>query len=227
MIVTKVFKTVNNFHLYKNQEEAIRPKKIAFFTSDGPMGENLIKAALRRGHSVTAVVPDKTNFKIIHPSLEVVKGNVMNSRDVKRYVGGCEVVIYAHEFTKCEQQEDVMIALSLIKGVNSRIKNLIVSGHGLLEPIILTYREYQEWPSVQHQQLLALSVIRSEPGLRWSYFYTLEPEPDGINSRFILGKDFVIASNEGVTKMPFREFSTALINEAEKRKFVWLEGEFD
>lgn len=200
----------------------MQQKKIVMFVSSIILCKRLIKEAIGKGHYVTSVIPYASNWKSLHANLRVVKGSIGNIEDVRKYTKGNEVVIYVNDFMQNKQLDHIVTTHSLIEGIrNTGVKHLIVSGHSLLKPLVLTAKEYESWIPLQHQQLEALNMIALEPGLRWSYFYTPGPEPGEQQNRFIFGKDFVIASNQGVIRMPVEEFCSALIDEIENTGFVW------
>lgn len=70
--------------------------KIAIFGATGGTGRELLRQALDRGHRVTAQArsPEKLD-DLQGPSLEVIRGDVLDQGDVERAVAGQEAVVCA------------------------------------------------------------------------------------------------------------------------------------
>lgn len=199
-------------------------KKIALFTSTGPVGRRLTEEALKRGHSVTAIVRDETEFTLKHPNLKVVRGDVGKKEDVSRYARGNDVAIYEQEVKQKAEGDHLNTISSVLGGVkDAGIQHLVVSGHTVSRPTELTQEEYNSWKPFQEEQLSALSLLEREPELQWSYTYTPRSEPDKKTERFMVGKNFVIATPEGENTLPTEEFTSAILDEAEKSENVELE----
>jgi putative NADH-flavin reductase len=69
--------------------------KLLIFGPTGGTGQELVKQALEQGHKVTAFARRPAKLKIEHPSLAVVKGDVVNSAAVDEAVKGCDAVLSA------------------------------------------------------------------------------------------------------------------------------------
>jgi nucleoside-diphosphate-sugar epimerase len=68
---------------------------IVIFGANGPTGRLLTARALDAGHRVTALTRRPADFPLIHPSLTVVEGDVLNAEDVEAVVAGQDVVLSA------------------------------------------------------------------------------------------------------------------------------------
>ncbi|WP_130734028.1 NAD(P)-dependent oxidoreductase [Flavobacterium sp. J27] len=68
-------------------------KKILLYGATGRTGELVLKLALDKGYSITALVrnPNKLNF--VHNNLTVIKGLPTVSQDIERAILNCDVVI--------------------------------------------------------------------------------------------------------------------------------------
>ena len=67
--------------------------KLLVFGATGGTGRELVSQALNQGHSVTAYVRDLARIEDIqHPSLKVVRGNVLDPVAVERAVAGHDAV---------------------------------------------------------------------------------------------------------------------------------------
>ena len=70
--------------------------KIVIFGSTGGTGRELVVQALEQGHHVTAQARNPEDLsELEHPSLDVVRGDVLEANDVDRVVDGREAVLCA------------------------------------------------------------------------------------------------------------------------------------
>lgn len=69
--------------------------RIIVFGANGPTGRLLTTQALAEGHDVTAFVRNPDTFPIVHPQLWLAPGDVLDAGDVRRAVGGHDVVLSA------------------------------------------------------------------------------------------------------------------------------------
>ncbi|WP_379967707.1 NAD(P)-dependent oxidoreductase [Ectobacillus sp. sgz5001026] len=67
---------------------------IALYGATGRVGSELLRLLLADGHSVTALVRDKTAC-ILHDHMSIIEGDVLHQRDVFRSMKGCDVVLSA------------------------------------------------------------------------------------------------------------------------------------
>ena len=68
---------------------------IAIMGANGGIGRQSVEMALEAGHRVTAILRNPANLPLRHPSLEVVKGDVMHPASFERYLENKDVVISA------------------------------------------------------------------------------------------------------------------------------------
>ena len=69
--------------------------KIALFGATGTLGSRILDEALRRGHSVTAVVRDPAKIDRDDAGLTVVTGDVLDPESVAAHAGGQSAVVSA------------------------------------------------------------------------------------------------------------------------------------
>jgi putative NADH-flavin reductase len=71
------------------------PKRLLIVGATGGTGRELVAQALARGYSVRALVRDRSKFKVEHPELEVMQGDVLNYASVERALRDQDAVICA------------------------------------------------------------------------------------------------------------------------------------
>src|SRR5262245_46667291 len=71
------------------------PSRVLILGATGGTGRQLVRQALDRGLSVTALARDPSRLRIDHPRLKVVQGNVLDERSVDAAVRGQDAVVSA------------------------------------------------------------------------------------------------------------------------------------
>ncbi|MBI3450113.1 MAG: SDR family oxidoreductase [Acidobacteria bacterium] len=74
---------------------AWKPARILIVGATGGTGRQLVSLALERGHDVTALVRDPSRLPVEHPSLRVIRGDVLDPRAVEEAVRGQDAVVSA------------------------------------------------------------------------------------------------------------------------------------
>jgi uncharacterized protein YbjT (DUF2867 family) len=72
-----------------------RPARVLIVGASGGTGRHLVSQALERGYSVTALVRDPSRLRIDHPSLTVLRGDVLDAASVDGAVRGQDAVLSA------------------------------------------------------------------------------------------------------------------------------------
>ena len=67
--------------------------KLAVFGGTGPTGQEIVKQALERGHSVTALVRNPAGLSQKSDTLEVVTGDIFDQATVERVISGKDAVL--------------------------------------------------------------------------------------------------------------------------------------
>jgi uncharacterized protein len=201
-------------------------QKIALFGTSGETTQRLVTEALRRGHNITAIVGNETEFTMKHPNLKVVKGDVRKKEDVKKYASGHDVVICVHEPSQTNPREHVDITRSVIEGVKgSGIHNLVSTAHPWGQPAERTGKEYEDFKPIVKAQQEALKLFQNEKNLQWGYIHSIQPESDEKTGKFRTGNELLLTTPEGETRIPVKEYASAIIDEAEKGEMEFHQGE--
>jgi putative NADH-flavin reductase len=195
--------------------------KIAIIGASGFIGSAILKEALDRGHSVTAIVRHAEKITTTHPQLIIKEADVITA-DVASLVAGNEAVISA--YNAYESATYVKAIHTIINGVKKAgIKRfLAVSGAGSLEiepglQLLDTPEFPAEWKGGASATRDAFYVIKEQDDLDWT---VLSPammiEPGERTGRFRLGKDQVVADEKGDSKISTADYAVAMIDELEK-----------
>lgn len=194
----------------------MKTKTIALFTSKGAVGHGIAKEALRRGHKVTVIVHDVKEFKLEHPELTVIRGDVNRSDEVIRCAKNHDVVIYDQELKQHQEGEYYNATRSVVIGCkNIGSKRLIISGH-IHAVSYLDKKEMDAWKPVQEEQFAALEFLKRKMDIAWSYFYTMEAEM--IQKRGDEDSDFRDMNPNKNIKTSIKDYAESIINEVEKNE---------
>ena len=204
--------------------------KIALIGGTGFVGSAILQEALNRGHEVTAIVrnPEKLPAR---PKLHPQKGDVYDEEEVARLAAGHDAVISAFNpgwSNPDIYNQQVKGTRAIISGVKKAgIKRLLfVGGAGSLEvkPGIQSV-DLPGFPSEYKQGALAtreaLTMLRQEPGLEWSF---LSPSADLFpgqrTGQFRLGTDQLLKDARGESRISVQDYAMAMIDEVEKPQHV-------
>jgi putative NADH-flavin reductase len=193
--------------------------KIVLIGASGFIGSAILKEALDRGHTVTAIVRNPEKITITHPQLTISEADV--TKDVSGLLAGNEAVISAYN------SYDPETYLTAINAIISSVRKagikrlLTVSGAGSLEiepglQLLDTPEFPAEWKAGASATRDALSVIKEQEDLDWT---ALSPammiEPGERTGHFRLGKDQVVADEKGDSKISTGDYAVAMIDELE------------
>ena len=204
--------------------------KIALIGATGFVGAAILQEALNRSHDVTAIVRNPEKLQA-HPQLHAQKGDVYNEDDVARFVAGHKVVISAFNpgwSNPDLYNQQVKGTRAIINGVKKAgIKRLLlVGGAGSLEvkPGVQSV-DLPGFPAEYKQGALAtreaLTMLRQETGLEWSY---LSPSADLFpgqrTGKFRLGTDQLLKDANGESRILVQDYAMAMIDEVEKPNHI-------
>ncbi len=192
-------------------------QKIALFGIPGESTRRFATEALRRGHSVTAIVPNEKEFTLKHPNLKVVTGDARKDQDVSKFAQGHDVVICTYEPTQAKPREHVEIMRSVIDGVkDSGVHHLISVAHPFGQPVERTEESYNEFKPIVKAQQEALKLFQNENRIHWGYAHSIEPEAEAKTGKYRSSNEILFTSPEGESRIPLEGYASAIIDEAEK-----------
>jgi putative NADH-flavin reductase len=108
--------------------------KIALLGGSGKTGQEFLKQALDKGHTIKALARTPSKIPQDSDNLSIIQGNVLNPEDVKKLVEGTDMVVslFGHvkgspKWLQTEGTKNIVLAMKL-HGVNRIIS---LSGGGL------------------------------------------------------------------------------------------------
>jgi putative NADH-flavin reductase len=200
--------------------------KITIYGATGNIGQRLVAEALRRGHSVIAVVRDPSRVTENDPKLTVVKGDATDAAGVAAMVVGSDVVIGSVSGRRDGDAGQIAAAArAMLAGVAQAggVRLLWVGGAGSLEVAPgVRLMDSPQFPEAYRAEanagLEALNAFRAaDPSVEWSYLSpAAEIAPGERTGNFRLGGDNLVTDATGHSRISTEDYAVALIDEAEK-----------
>lgn len=199
--------------------------KIAVFGASGRIGSRIVKEALNRGHSVTAVVRYPENYTGEAPHLKVAKGDLFKAQDVQTGAFDQDAVVSAYNNTLGAEPSTIAeVALPLISGLKQAgVKRLIiVGGAGSLDvsPGVQLvdapgFPEAYKPAALAHRE--ALKIYKNEKELEWTYISpAAEIAPGERTGVFRTGTAKLLTDESGKSHISMEDFAKPVIDEIEK-----------
>ena len=199
--------------------------KVTLYGASGMIGSRILNELLSRGHQVTAVVRDPSKIKTTGAT--AIAGNILDPSSVAQTARGATAIISAFAAPHDDVSKLVDATRSLLKGLQDAgvRRFLMVGGAGSLEvapgvqlvdapvfpaawrPIALAHRD-------------AFAVLE-QSDLDWT---SLSPpaliEPGERTGKFRLGKDTLIAGENGNSSISAEDYAIAMVDELENPKHI-------
>lgn len=198
--------------------------KVALIGAGGYVGSALLKEALTRGHTVTAIVlhPEKLAPRA---NLVIRKTDVYNTAELTAQLRAHDAVISAFSGHAADDvygyyMKGIRSIITAAKQAGVRL--LVVGGAGSLETapgvqLLDTPGFPPQWKATAEGARQVLNLLRDEPGLDWTL---LSPsamlEPGLRTGKFRLGTDQLLIDNAGESRISLEDYAVAMIDELEQ-----------
>jgi putative NADH-flavin reductase len=189
--------------------------KIAIIGASGHVGSQLVKEALRRGHTVTALA---RNVDSIAPQaqLRMLAVDVQDPAATEQALKGHDVVLSSARFAS-------IAAGPLIESVKKAgVKRLLVVGGAatLLLPSGERLLDSPNFPAIYLTEASAgaawLQALRQAQDLDWTFLSPSAEFVDGPRTEhFRLGTDHLLTDAAGRSWISFADFAIAMLDEVE------------
>ncbi|HYO54585.1 NAD(P)-dependent oxidoreductase [Archangium sp.] len=201
--------------------------KIALYGATGTIGRRIAQEALSRGHQVTAIARNPTDFGVKHDNLKVVTGDATDPARVAQVVAGHDAVVSAIGPKQGEATEVLAgIARSLVTGTQrAGVRRLVVvGGAGGLEVapgvrVVDTPSFPAALKSIAMAHIAAYDVFR-QAELDWTFFAPPALiQPGTRTGKYRTGTDQLVTDAKGNSTISAEDYAVALVDELEKPKF--------
>ncbi|MFG2694021.1 NAD(P)-dependent oxidoreductase [Kitasatospora sp. NPDC048407] len=205
---------------------------ITLYGATGTIGSRVLAEALRRGHTVTAVVRDPAKLTVTHPALTVATGDVLDPASVAEHAKGSAVVVSAvgggdgpgHQALIAPSAESLVAGLRTLGTDTPRL--IAVGGAGSLR----TPDGKQVWDTeglpefllqIMHAHGDALDFLRTVTDLRWT---SLSPAatiaPGERTGTYREGLEDLLIGTDGESRISTEDYAVALVDEIERPKHI-------
>ncbi len=200
--------------------------KIVVFGGTGMIGQRIVKEALDRGHTVTAVARDPSKLTLSNPHLETAKGDATDADSVAQIARGNDVIVSAvgpdHQLGNYSMLVDA--AHALLDGVKrAGVKRLIVvGGAGTLEAAPGVRRmDMPDFPAAWKPSAQAgadsLDVYRRERELDWTFQSPADMIAPGTRTgKYRTDTERLVRAPDGQSHISAEDYAVALLDEAER-----------
>lgn len=199
--------------------------KLVLYGASGILGSRILAEALRRGHSVTAVVRDPDRYTPPAGNIKVVQGDAMDVASVAAVTRGHDAVLTAIGGSGEVVKE---VARLLLEGLaTSGVKRLVVTGGAgslEVEPGVLlmnTASFHTEWKVTAQAHADALREYRRNESIDWTY---ISPAaliaPGERTGKFRLGENQLITDDKGESRISAEDFAVAFLDEVENPRHI-------
>jgi len=192
-------------------------KNIALIGASGNIGSKITQELLSRGYNVTAIArnPEKVEAS---ERVTPVAGDILQPQQLAETLKGHDAVICAASFIPNESEK--LLEAIRLSGVN---RYLMVGGAASLlnEDGIKVWETLEGLPdgvmNYIHEGMRALDLLKEADDFDWTF---LSPAvvigPGERTGKFRLGKDNVVADDNGESKISYDDYAIALVDELEQ-----------
>lgn len=203
--------------------------KIALIGATGFVGAEILKEALSRGNSVTALVrhPEKVEKA---DGVTAIKADVFDTDALAKQIAGHDIVISAFN----PGWTDSNIRENHIKGsrsINEAAKKagvkrvIVVGGAGSLsikgQQLVDSAEFPAEWKEGALGARQALDELREESDLDWTFVSpAIMLQPGERTGNYRIGKDEPVFDDKGESTISSADLAVAILDEAEQNKHI-------
>lgn len=201
--------------------------KIAVIGATGRQGKLLVKEALRRGHTVTAIVRnasklEETNIRVIEKDILNLSYADLQDQDAILDAFGVwtpeELPLY---------QSTLGHLSNLLSGKPNRL--LVVGGAGSLYAnetrtlrVVETPGFPEDWKPMALSMMAAFEALKQRDDVNWTFvsppaFFDAD---GGRTRRYRLGGDVLLVNSAGNSEISYADYAIAMLDEAENGRHI-------
>jgi hypothetical protein len=197
---------------------------IALYGATGNAGSRILAELLARGHQVTAIARNPAKLPP-QKGLTVVQGDVSSAEAIAEKIKGTEAVVDSYAPPADDTDQLLPVTRNFIDAVKlAGVPRLIVVGGAgslIIPPgvtLIASGHVPAEWMPIAVSHAEALKLLE-QSDINWTYFspaaFFVPGERTG---KFRLGKNDLIANEQGDSRISLEDYAIALVDELEEPK---------
>ena len=198
--------------------------KIALIGASGHIGSEIAREALRRGHTVTAIVRSESRLQNDLPVINVKVADLFDETALRDAVAGHDVIASAYgpgtgDVNALLRATDALIAAARTSAVKRLV---VVGGAGSLE--IAPGQQLVDSPSfpaaykelaLKHRE--GFNRLKQISDLQWTVFAPAGMiGPGDKTGRYRVGRNTLIADASGSSRISYADYADAFVNELER-----------
>ena len=201
--------------------------KIAIIGATGRQGKLLVKEALRRGHTVTAIV--RSASKLEAPDIRVIEKDILSLSYAD--LQDQDAILNAFGVWAPEELPLYQTTLghlsNLLSGKPNRL--LVVGGAGSLYAdetrtlrVVETPGFPEDWKPMALSMMAAFEALKQRDDVNWTFvsppaIFDADGERTG---RYRLGGDVLLINSAGKSEISYADYAIAMLDEAEKGQHI-------
>lgn len=197
---------------------------LVVFGASGSIGRAIAAEALARGHRVTGVVRNPERARGLPPGLVLERGDASDPDDVRRFGAGRDAVVSATRPPEGHEGELIRVANSLVAGLEGTRLVVVGGAAGSRVPgtdrIALDDLRYvpAAYRPIAEACLAQQRVFEAADGVDWTYVSPPAEIGDGDRTgRYRVDTDALVLDREGRSRVSYRDFAVAIVDELEHR----------
>jgi len=198
--------------------------KIALIGASGHIGSEIAREALRRGHTVTAIVRSESRLQNDLPGINMKVADLFDEAALRDAVAGHDVIASAYgpgngDVNALLRATDALIAAARASSVKRLV---VVGGAGSLE--IAPGQQLVDSPSfpaaykelaLKHRE--GFNRLKQISDLQWTFFAPAGMiGPGEKTGQYRVGRNTLIADASGSSRISYPDYADAFVNELER-----------
>ena len=198
--------------------------KIALIGASGHIGSEIAREALRRGHTVTAIVRSESRLQNDLPGINMKVADLFDEAALRDAVAGHDVIASAYgpgtgDVDALLRATDALIAAARASAVKRLV---VVGGAGSLE--IAPGQQLVDSPSfpaaykelaLKHRE--GFNRLKQISDLQWTVFAPAAMiGPGDKKGHYRVGRDTLIADAAGSSRISYADYADAFVSELER-----------
>jgi uncharacterized protein len=203
---------------------------VVLIGASGMIGSRVLKELTARGHRVTALVRDPAKVAT-GPGVTVVKGDINDVSAMTQILRGADAVVSAYHPGQGTEQNLIPATRALLTAARQAgVKRVIIAGGAaslLIAPektLLDSGHLPKEWVTIAKAHSDLLDLLRTAnlgADLDWTYFSPAGfIQPGQRTGKFRLGKDEMVADEQGQSRISAEDYAVALVDELEQPRHV-------